>query len=490
MSHADFAYPSSMKRDAFAAIMAIHCCITGILTQAWAQRSQLDPSKESANVSKETRASRLALFLSKLEKQNYKELLAELERDAYWAHEITQLTDLLFENWAVHQPEEAIEHALSMGLRFQVALRGAFQGIAHSAEPEKALTFIEEIPLTPQSRNDLVKNFFQAFARRDPMRALALIETMSIKELPEARTGLMIGWLVHEPEEAVAWVSKFKDRKLRRRLLRVAMMSWSHQDFWAARHYTKSLPEDHPERTAIVLGILSSWAAHSADEAREWAERILQGAERDMMLLEIARVESWKPARTATQVFEEFKMLSSISRKASGRYLIESLPDHKIAKALSMLDQVKSGREYLELPLLARLAKQDAKGAATRMEGFPSDGPLWRGFDAISEAMVENDPALACDWAVKRLKGFKQKVALCSILNEWVRSDPKAASKHVGRVLPGIPLLCLNDMVGTWAYKDPKAARDWVVKLPEGQLSQDARDELLDAIYDREHSGN
>lgn len=154
-----------------------------------------------------------------------------------------------------------------------------------------------------------------------------------------------------------------------------------------------------------------------------------------------------------------------------GKKIIDQLPtitDKRIFGGALMLEWAqKQPHEALAfcLKLPAGLARRTACAAAV-------------------EGWAANDPVAAMKWATLELAGSNRREAVARGAEVWAKSDPLAAAKWAeeqSTLHPGSPSIMIEEVMRSWAARDPEKAGEWSLKLPEG----DFRDLALSAFVFR-----
>ena len=111
---------------------------------------------------------------------------------------------------------------------------------------------------------------------------------------------------------------------------------------------------------------------------------------------------------------------------------------------------------------------QHLPDAATRDYVMPS----------IVWTVAQNDPAIAAQM-LPRLTGDAQIQAAVSIMLQWAKSDPEAASVWAASLPEGEWRgLVFEELINHWAQSDPATAAFWLGGLPQGP----SRDQAVSAF--------
>ncbi len=98
----------------------------------------------------------------------------------------------------------------------------------------------------------------------------------------------------------------------------------------------------------------------------------------------------------------------------------------------------------------------------------------------VASAWAERDPVAASEWAMTLPEDFLKGSALASVANQWAAKDPVAAYDVLMKLPEGkYKDELLNGVVALWATREPENAKYWIEK---SSLPQDEKDKLLKYI--------
>ncbi len=161
---------------------------------------------------------------------------------------------------------------------------------------------------------------------------------------------------------------------------------------------------------------------------------------------------------------------SSNERELATRLLIahwiQSDPDGALQFAAS-----NRGFEYLADDVFQQLAAGDSQAALTKAQAIPGNELRYRALRGVLSVMADTDPAEAIRLA-PTLGAFRDHESFGSVLyRQWASRDPQAAALHAAENGEagggwGSPVA---QVVNTWADKDPAAAANWTLSLPQDE---------------------
>ena len=96
--------------------------------------------------------------------------------------------------------------------------------------------------------------------------------------------------------------------------------------------------------------------------------------------------------------------------------------------------------------------------------------------------MAATDPQAAANYVTGLPVGDSQNKAAISVVNQWMQSDPQAASTWAAGFTGSTRQQALNTVVQQWAQNDPAAAGQWLAALPEDSAKQSAEQSYVNNL--------
>ena len=252
-------------------------------------------------------------------------------------------------------------------------------------------------------------------------------------------------WTQKSPAQALEWTLKLDDKQLKRVALLEVYSTWAAMDCDVAMNSAKALPKGM-ESDRAFQGIAFGWGQHDPKAAISWA-----GKRFDMLLYAYA---GWAKADLKAATNDALSKRDHkdrlISLKGIAMGLVNEMPAEAGAWALAFDDP-----ETKELAV-----------------------------SSVSTIWWRNDSSSSIKWASAIADSkFRQK-ALCAIAGNLATKDPEAASKLIQEFSSAnnSDSYSFYSVANEWWKRDPKAAKEWVLSLHQGDARSSALGGLLNAM--------
>ena len=302
-------------------------------------------------------------------------------------------------------------------------------------------------------RTNAIQSLISSLAKRDPMRALAILQEMPAETRNYSYQTVFGAWAQSDAQGAAAKVMELPKGANRDGAIRSVASNWAQSIPVDAFAWAKDMQEKS-QQSAAMQTIISQWAAVDSAGARTAALALPTGELRN-------------------------NAVSTLISQIAGRS-----PDE--AKAL--LDELPEGsaRSAGVSALVNALAQTDPKAAAELVAQMPDDRRRGDAVSNVAMRFARSDTTSALAWA-ETLGGDQRNSAFSGIAYTWTQQDPKAAfdyyAKHEIMSADGF---MVNQALRNWAQSDSTEALAWARTLPDGKLKDRALSTVIVSMADHD----
>lgn len=395
----------------------------------------------------------------------------------------------LLSAWADADPEAMFAWLLQAPMAQLTTVAAAFQALANS-DADRLLTIADALPL--RIRTSARQAVMQTYAERDPVAALALLDTMPIGQDRETLLQAIARTYGRQnPDLALAWVETLPSvppSVMQSLIQGIAAVDVNR----AIDVFVASL--DAPEATPFVgaapiqtvlpsfTTMMSMLTADGADIGR-LADELLATPSPSVRSMLSSALSTWAARDSAGALSWtvanadrlDAAMLPSIARQ---------LADTDLNLAIMTLDRLLPEQRggWLE-GIVMQMARADVDGAMSfvdRYRGQPGyDGALGR----VVQEMARSDPARAARMLAETPRTNSSGNAAFMIAREWASRDPAAAARWAAEDLAESTMqtAALSTIASTWVQRDAAAAERWMFGLQPGPNRDAAASGLMTA---------
>jgi len=389
-----------------------------------------------------------------------------------------QAIQQLASGWAQTDPTAALAWAngLPAGNSRTDALMSALTAIA-TEDPKAGTTYLASLPNGP-AKNSLTVNFATNWAASDPAAALAWTDKNTsgqmhdqavqgiLAQMSEADPAGAAAYLaqislasvrdVALPQLASAWAQKDiqgaltwaqslpkSDADARNQAIRNVVGTWSLTDPASAAAFVKTIPTD-PNFRGMADAITQNWANADPAAAFAWAQSLPsagQGAQANAMRTALSTYASVDP-QAAWDLANNATWSRATQPPLDGNAGIETKTLANIIMAWSTQDGAAAAAHLADFPpgsivagatnvVLSNWIKQDPQGASQVIDTMPASSARDSAITQLINVEGKNDLPTAFAWAATISNGNVQNNAYNTVLQEWAKRDPSAASAAV-----------------------------------------------------------
>ncbi len=205
----------------------------------------------------------------------------------------------LISRWFGKDPESARSFAMSVSDTAErgVMLRCMLASIG-GTDLEKEIIWLESLP-QPQLPMMVIPSLFSRLANHVPPKAAVLVEKIQTEEIRNECSHIVVNaWSRFEPENAIQWIRKNKNKQLRMDLYESVIMHWLDENAALLDTILQNQEEDEEKETLIELYV--KHALHFEPEsAVSWANRLKDPKSRIQNLFETLKVWHRKDPKKA-----------------------------------------------------------------------------------------------------------------------------------------------------------------------------------------------
>lgn len=322
-------------------------------------------------------------------------------------------------------------------------------------DPDAALAFIHASPLR-SFRQLAATTIFSGLAESDPNRAIAEMRNLPKGEMREAVSSSIVAAIGKtDPQAAIDLLQNEPSRSnWSDYYLRNILADWAAKDPAAAAARAASLPPEMIGRYSIG-GIANAWSRSDPEAALAWA-KTLSGENR-------------------AAAFNEIYGTLARENPQSAWDRIRSEPGHL--------------RGQLSASILNIVADEDPnKAAAMLMQmTIPSEKRIAAG--TLIDQLGWNNPRLAFQILDQLDDPILRREKLGNLLYYATWSSSDFFKEQTAKLGDREKLLASNYMLGDLAEKDPKAAQDFFLSLPEAQRKPDSLYQMMSNHPAKDRSG-
>ena len=369
-------------------------------------------------------------------------------------------------------------------------------------DPMKALAILQEMPA--ETRSTSYQTVFGAWAQTDAQGAAA-----KVMELPKganrdgAIRSVASSWAQNSPADAFAWAQGIQEKSQQSQALQTIISQWASLDPQGARSASLALPSGDLRNNAVST-LISQIAGRSPDEAKALLAELPEGSVRSggasMLVNALAYTDPKAAAELVTQFPTDRRKGDSVSNvairfarsdTASALTWAESLPaetrnsafsgiaytwsqqDPKAAFDYFAKHELMSADGFMVNQALRNWSQSDSTEALAWARALPDGKVKDRALSTVVVSMADNDPREAAKM-IQSLPASSQDDAAGSLAARWANNDPGAAALWAASLPEGDSRSkATRSIVATWAERDVAKTAAWLEKLPSG-ISRDA----------------
>ncbi|MGJ8723833.1 MAG: hypothetical protein ACSHYB_04685 [Roseibacillus sp.] len=354
-------------------------------------------------------------------------------------------------------------------------------------DPEKALSLA--LSLKGTERLELLDGVITNTARKDPQKALTFL-----KEIPDgpkrddALNSLYNSWLKKDPEQAQAWMQALP-KKEQAKVLRESINHLAKHDIEGALDLLDSFPPS-ADTPGHYSSLIDRWADSDPVAAQAWVEQLPPGPARESALDELVEhLTIKKPSQAASLLAGEL-INSGNSRDVSqiAEKWVLTDPDATLAWLGSLKASGTTRQTFIAETIYHLAEKEPAKAAAYTLD---IEDPKVR--EGAIKSLVfgwgEQDLESAKTWIKAHLTKSEQASAHSSLIRKLSYKEPAKALALLEEASRGLApeeirthfSRNMSAIATSWAGTDPAAAASWA----QGQTDPKDRQTLIAKVVDK-----
>ncbi len=350
------------------------------------------------------------------------------------------------------------------------AVQGLISSLA-KRDPMKALAILQEMPSEARGYN--FQTVFGTWAQSDAPGAAA-----KVMDLPKganrdgAIRSVASNWAQSNPSDAFAWAKDMQEKSQQTAAMQTIMSQWAAADSTGARTAALALPTGELRNNAVST-LISQIAGRSPDEAKALLDELPEGSARSAgvsaLINSLAQADPKAAAELVTQMPTDRRKGDAVTNVAM-RYSRSDTPS-----ALAWAETLTGDQRNSAFSGIAYTwTQQDPKAAFdyyAKHEIMAADGYM------VNQALrnwAQSDSTEALAWARTLPEGKLKDRALSTVVVSMADHDPREAAKMIGSLPANSQDDAAGNLAARWASNDPNAAAQWAANLPEGDARSKA----------------
>lgn len=371
-----------------------------------------------------------------------------------------QLYSLVFAHVAAEDPAKAkamLAEVKNPQLR-AMSLQGFMSTEMIESDPQAVIAMVKEAGGQAQWQ---YHSLFSNWASRDPIAASKALEGLDAQAQMNAANGIASAWSMEDPDAAMEWSLKLKNRQARQNAISAVMQSLTYRDPQKAIALYEKLPKGANQQQ-VLQSIAQGYLQNDQEAAIEWIEsldRSDRGKALSGSLYQLAHTDPEK----AAELFESSSMNSQMSHQAS--QIATSMANKSPERAKEWIDGLPAGQAKTNAisGLLQSWGQNDPKGAAAYLDevGLTQRNSHMAG-NMVSQWVLEDKEA-AVDWVLSQENSSVQQNLVSNMVSQWASHEPQEALSFVDTLEDeSMKASATQTVLNSMAHQDPDAALEWI----------------------------
>lgn len=363
-------------------------------------------------------------------------LVDNLQASSTRKSDLKWITNEIYKHWASTDPTTALASASALGERGYRwgATRGALTVWA-TADPMAALAYAEQTTLD-MGRHTGREIVLETLAETDPQRAISEALRLGDARLEESLHRHMIKKIATtDIDRAWTEIATVTDEKRRASLQSAALDGIADADPAAALAFTDQLT-DVKQRESHLRRVFRLWPMQDVDTAAGAFLKLPAESTPDFIAHDFGQ----------SMYFIDSGDALAFSKKLTGKtrdhYVLGALTEHAYkqpakaaaAAAEMITDPAHLARLYGHLG--STWGEKDEHATAEWIAALPDSPARDKAADSFSNKLFSIDPERAIQWATSISDPKTRDNRLNSLLDQWQKQDPTAATTYLLRTTP------------------------------------------------------
>jgi hypothetical protein len=393
----------------------------------------------------------------------------------------------LLGGWAEIDPDSVFAYLETAESSLLSMSSSVFQAVARS-DPDRLMAMIDRFP--PAARNTAKSAVMQAVAESNPIDAISLLDTMPAgqeKERMLQRIAQSYGQ--QNPDLALAWVRSLtppSDNAMRAvlqgivrtdvdRAIDIMLTEFDNQD---------SAPSTSPTLGAsLSFSMMFSQIASSGSEVARLADRLLESDNPQVSSMMSSVVTMWASRDSDAAMNWTLANADSLDSNVLAS-MAQRIAAENLDLAINALDRLSAEQRAGWINGLAsQMARQDVNQAIGFIERYRGQPGYQNAFATVVGEMARIDPVRAAGMLRNEPASSTSMSAVFAISREWANRDPAAAGRWAVDEIGDDQMrtMAINNIASMWAQRDGEAAERWIFGLASGSVRDAAVDGYLSA---------
>ena len=198
------------------------------------------------------------------------------------------LAGSITKEWVRHDPEAALEWAMTLPKNQQTGAFGGVLGTIAATDPQRASKLAAELP-EGDSRRDVIGQIARSWGETDPGEAMGWASRLEGDERNRAMGEALGSWAQSDPDAAAGFVDQLAEEERSEGMLDRVASNWARRDPAEAATWLGSKAESADKADAMG-DVMWNWTTTDPAAASTWLLEQPEGDSRDEGIVALARV--------------------------------------------------------------------------------------------------------------------------------------------------------------------------------------------------------
>lgn len=275
--------------------------------------------------------------------------------------------------------------------------------ISHMAQEKPADAMLLAFDLRGENRQRAISSLFAEWAEKDIQAAATAANGMtSPADRASALHQIATQWAEHDPAAAMKWVSAAmiydvkSDVDFENTPLGLVMEKWAAHSPQEAAQFALASARGFG-RNHMLTTVAAQWAGQDPAAALQWAAAILDTADRDAVATSVITSVGESDVASAAKLALEFPA-GSARDQSLGLLLDRWTSSSPADVSIWATQQIKSGSTHALDSIVKAWADSDVQSLGTWLNSLPPSRPRDEGFATLARHLGSTHPEIAAQW--------------------------------------------------------------------------------------------
>jgi hypothetical protein len=379
-------------------------------------------------------------------------------------------------------PDAAVTGMLAGGPKARNELRGLLSEIARVA-PGRLAEVVSVMPKSDNRWDTAAQDAFAIFAQKDLAAARAAAEGVTGAMKSQVLAGVAKAWAEADGPAALAWAQAIPAGEARDAALKATLIGWAKKDSMAALDHIDLVPpggEEYSYGSDVGAQVLQEAGKKDWDGTIKWliehpgklgynSLNGLQGAMSHRLSVDLGgtlRGLSASGLPSLSNVFANSVLNDGYAQRDAIWTWLDGQPATDFTRGLrgSLLNAIAWKEPDAALGFLEKISDQgeDRQILERGTQSLLNGGSQFYRMEGLLEK------------ASPKLRPFLLEAAFSYAGSEHIGKEPKVWIERLNELPEDRRPQAAAGLVRSWATADPQAAQEWALKLPEGNMRENA----------------